>query len=372
MKKILVYGMTGNIGGIENYIMYQYRQFDKSKLHLDFVNAYKNVKIAYYDEIRNNKSEIYDLWNRESWREFLIKHKNEYEAVIFNNTNPLELNMLDLIYDSRAFKRIIIHSHNGGFDQFSIFKNVLNKKLHEKQQEFKKIGAELWACSEFAGRWMFGNNSEFEIIKNGIDTNFFKYDHKVRQDVRNELGLLPDDFVIGNVARFSIQKNNLFLIDILSEILKFNQNAKLVLVGQNVPSFSMIKQLTEIKARLLGVSDKVFFLGLRKDTSRLYQAMDAFILPSLFEGLPVVGVEAQCSGLPCIFSDTITPEVKLLESTVYLPIKSGNAVAVWSNILNNFVNKTNQREKAFMKVREKGFDIQDETIRVQNLLLQDL
>lgn len=372
MKKILVYGMTGNIGGIENYIMYQYRQFDKSKLHLDFINAYKKIKIAYYDEIINNNSKVFDLWDRASWRDFLIKHKGEYDAVIFNNTNPLELNMLDLINDSHAFNRVIIHSHNGGFDQFSILKNFLNKKLQEKQQEFKEIGAEFWACSEFAGRWMFGNNSRFEIIKNGINTDFFKFDYKARQEVRNELGLLPDDFVIGNVARFSIQKNNLFLVDILSKILKLHMNTKLVLIGQNVPSFSMIKQFTEIKARLFGVFDKIIFLGLRNDTSRLYQAMDAFILPSFFEGLPVVGVEAQCSGLPCIFSNTITPEVKLLNSTVYLPIKSGEAAIMWSKALYDFINNDKeQRKNAFIKVREKGFDIKDETMRVQNLLLHD-
>ena len=123
MKKILVYGMTGNIGGIENYIMYQYRQFDESQIHIDFISAYRDVKIAFYDEIISRGSRIFDLSSPHKWEDFLINHSGEYDIIIFNNTNPLELYMLSLVKEKGGFKKIIIHSHNAGLDQLGIIRH---------------------------------------------------------------------------------------------------------------------------------------------------------------------------------------------------------------------------------------------------------
>ena len=364
--------MTGNIGGLENYIMYQYRQFDKSKLHIDFISAYKNVKkIAFQDEILSNGSRIFKLTNYKEWDSFLSSFKGKYHTIIFNNTNPLELYMLSLVKKKGDFRRIIIHSHNGGLDYPAIFKRFFNKDFKRRQKEFKEIGAELWACSEIAGRWMFGNDAEFTIIKNGIDTNTFKFNPEIRKSVRSELGFSDEDYVIGNIARFAIQKNHSFMIQVFHEALKHIPNAKLVLVGQNAPKISMLKQITEMRSFLNGTHKAISFLGLRKDTCRLYQGMDLFILPSLYEGLPVVGVEAQCSGLPCLFSDTITKEAALIETTLYLPIKPVTETAeIWaSEIARLQKSKLNNRINCFETIREKGFDIKQETKKVEDLLL---
>lgn len=369
MKNILVYGMTGNIGGLENYIMYQYRQFDKSKIHMDFVSAYKNTKIAYYDELIQRGSKVYDLSDKGKWKSFLQCYKNIYDIMIFNVTNPLDLYMLNEIKDSKAFKKIIIHSHNGGIDFSKSIKRLMNRAFLRKQKEFKEINAILWACSDIAGKWMFGDDAAFTIIKNGIDTNQFKFNEKVRDEVRQELALSPSDFVIGNIARFAIQKNHKLILKIFEETVKQIPEAKLLLVGQNAPQFSMLKQITQIRAFSHRLSSKIKFLGLRKDADRLYQAFDAFILPSLYEGLPIVGVEAQCSGLPCLFSDTITEEVNLLNTTNYLPISTKAAAKEWASQLERISTMPKERKNAYLSVREKGFDIKTETQKVQKILL---
>ena len=370
MKKILVYGMTGNIGGIENYIMYQYRQFDESQIHIDFISAYRDVKIAFYDEIISRGSRVFDLSSPHKWKDFLRNHSGEYDIIIFNNTNPLELYMLSLVKEIGGFKKIIIHSHNAGLDQLGIMKKHNQALLLKRQEEFRSIEAELWACSRLAGEWMFGKNAEFTVIKNGISTEQFRFSESVRNEVRRELGFSDNDFVIGNIAKFGIQKNHKFLIEIFDRVSRIVPEAKLVLVGQNVSSICMLKQLTALRAVRRGILKRISFLGLRKDTDRLYQAMDAFVLPSLYEGLPVVGVEAQCSGLPCLFSDTITSEVRLLDSTEYFPIKPCAAAGLWARALREISMNKSDRNDAFLKVRMKGFDIKDETERVQQMLLE--
>ena len=370
-RNILVYGMTGNIGGLENYIMYQYRQFDKTKIHVDFISAYRNVKqIAFQEEILANGSKIFHLTTKSEWINFLNENLGRYHTIIFNNTNPLELNMLRIVKEQGGFERIIIHSHNAGIDFSPIIKKITNKALAQRQNEFKEIGATLWACSTLAGKWMFGENADFEIIKNGIDTNRFKFNAEIRREVREELGLTDQDIAIGNVARFAIQKNHKFLIKFFKEFLQVKPKAKLILVGQNAPAISMQKQLTEFRSTIGGIRNKVIFLGLRKDTDRLYQAMDIFVLPSLYEGLPVVGVEAQCSGLPCFFSDTITREAALIEAVKYLPITpQEKAKELWASSIINSDFDIDNRYNAFEVVKEKGFDIREETKRVENLLL---
>lgn len=370
MKKILIYGLTGNIGGIENYIIYQYRQFDKTLLHIDFISAYKNVQIAYYDEIIQNGSQVFDLSSRKKWKQFLLEHHGEYDTIIFNNTNPFELYMLQLVKAQGGFRRIIIHSHNSGLDQPKLLLKLKSKKLRILQNTFKIIHAELWACSTLAGKWMFGDDANFTVIKNGIDTNRFRFSEKIREETRKELGLLENNFAIGNIARFSIQKNHKFTLNIFANVLKHNPSAVLILIGQNVPSFCPLKQITEIRAKRMGIRNKIIFLGLRKDTDRIYQALDAFILPSLYEGLPVVGVEAQTAGLACFFSDKITKEVKLLPRTMFLPIEPKGDAAIWAMELNN-LSINYEREQMYIAVREKGFDIKDETKKVQDMLIQN-
>ena len=174
------------------------------------------------------------------------------------------------------------------------------------------------ACGEKAGEWYFGKNAcktgKVFVLPNAIDIGKYRYNPRDRAKARKDLGI-EDCFVIGHVGRFVPQKNHGFLIRVFSEIRKNRPDARLLLIGDG-PLREDIKRAAE-KA---GIQDAVIFLGSRKDVSVLYNAMDAFALPSLYEGVPVVGLEAQANGLPCVFSDNISEETKAGENTLFLPL----------------------------------------------------
>lgn len=366
MKKVLVYGLTPNIGGLETYIIYQYRVFDESKLHLDFINEYKGKKVAFTEEILSRGSKIYDLTNISSWYHFLKTHKNEYDIIIFNTVNPFILYMLELVKIFGGFKKIIIHSHNGGIDTLKIVKKISYPAFLLERARFNLIKAEKWACSDIAAKWMFGSSKNCTIIKNGIDTEKFKFKDDIRKEIRKELSISDNDYIIGHVGRFAQQKNHVFLIDIFYEASKIIPNTKLLLIGDTVGS-KKIKTAVLEKIKKLKLESKIIMLGMRKDTDRLYQAMDIFLLPSLYEGLPVVGVEAQCSGLPVIFSNTITKEAQINDDATYLPITDAT---LWAEKIKKISEEKKDRSNCYLNVIRNGFDVNIEAKRVEKLLLQ--
>ena len=153
------------------------------------------------------------------------------------------------------------------------------------------------------------------VVNNAIDVDKFKYDEKIRKEKRKELNIKDNQLVIGHIGRFVQQKNHEFLIDIFNEIYKQDKNAILLLIGEGP-----LKEEIQNKVNELGLDKNVKFLGQRSDANELYQAMDAFVLPSLYEGLPVVGVEAQAAGLPCFFSTDMTKETEILDSTKFISL----------------------------------------------------
>ena len=208
------------------------------------------------------------------------------------------------------------------------------------------------------------------VIKNGIDTNTFRYSEEERKKARKELRL-EGKFVIGHIGRFAEQKNHPFLLQFYKIVADHIPNAHLVLIGTNIPNPQKVEEIKQL-SKDLGIYDRISFLGMREDASKLYQAMDIFILPSLYEGLPVVGVEAQAAGLPCLFSDSITKEVELLDETVYLPIKGKTAAELWAKKIIELSSQPfneDKRSNAYRIVAGKGFDVSEETKRVENLLL---
>ena len=173
---------------------------------------------------------------------------------------------------------------------------------------------------------MFGKGAEFEVMYNAIDLDRFRFNAESRAQARADLGLVGNQFAIGHVGRFTAQKNHAFLIDVFSQVAKRRDDAVLLLVGTGEAGAS-VKALVDER----GLTDRVKFLGQRSDVNRLYQAFDAFVLPSLYEGLGLVGVEAQVSGLPCLLSDVITREVDVTGECKFLPIDNS---AVWANEIN--------------------------------------
>lgn len=225
---------------------------------------------------------------------------------------------------------------------------------------FAKVFANYYcACSKYAGIWLFGKNffssGKVTVFNNAVDTSKFAFSTSNRDKLRKELGI-SNKYVIGHIGRFTKQKNHYFLIDIFEQYYKKNSNAVLLLVG-----IGELQDEIKDAVKKKKLEDAVIFFGKRSDVDELYSAMDLFVLPSLYEGLPVVGVEAQVSGLPCIFSNEITREVAITENVYFLPIDG--SVSDWCSQITNFKNLDLKRDK--LKLKDCSFDIK---VQANNLV----
>ena len=221
-----------------------------------------------------------------------------------------------------------------------------------------KVANQYYACGKLAGDFMF-HDSQYSVIHNAINLDDFVYNESERIKTRKQLGL-EDKFVIGHVGRFCRVKNQLFVLDIFTELLKIKNNSVLLLIGKGQD-----EQKIRDKIKALGISDKVRILIGRSDVNDLYQAMDIFILPSLFEGLPVVGIEAQANGLTSFVSDTISPEIVISNSIKQLPLSYGAekwAAEIASASYNRNVN-------AKIELQNAGYDIKIEAEKLQKKYL---
>jgi glycosyltransferase involved in cell wall biosynthesis len=217
-----------------------------------------------------------------------------------------------------------------------------------------------WACGNASGVYYFGKerwDKYGKVIHNAIELDKFGYQESVRIRLRRRYGL-ENAFVIGHVGRFNIQKNHCRLLEIFAAVASHESNARLVLIG--------VGELTNIckeKAKALGIDDKVFFLGLRTDVNEWYQAFDLFLMPSLFEGLPVVSIEAQASGLPCVFSDNVTDEAVLLPLSCRLSLKMSNEE--WAQVILALSMKKRNRKAGADVVSNRGYNINLEANNLQ-------
>lgn len=216
------------------------------------------------------------------------------------------------------------------------------------------------ACSRYAGEWLFGkklvNSEKVKIFNNAIDPEKYKFNPAVRKHIREEFNL-QDAYVVGHVGRFCFQKNHDRLISIFQEIYNKRPNAVLMLVGIGELQDKIKKKVAELK-----LEKSVFFLGARTDVNELYQAMDVFVLPSRYEGLPVVGIEAQAAGLPCVFSKQMTEETIIMPETTMLDLKE--STETWADRIIQFENF--KRLDTTLLIQEKGFDIRSEADKLMN------
>ena len=362
MNKVLQIGMTDNLGGIENYLINYYRNIDKTKVQFDFINIYPN-DLCFQDELISGGSKVYKVSN---YYKHPIKYIKEVKKIIKDNNYEIihcNMNSAVMIYPLIAAKLgkakvIIAHSHNASSD-----KGFVKSLLHSINKHFISLFAnKFFACSDKAGKWFYSkrilNSNNYYVIKNAINTDKFKYNEEVRNNKRKELNIGKDTLVIGHVGRFNKQKNHTFLIDIFNELHKKNNNSKLILVGIG-PLYDEI----ENKIKQLNLSDDVLLLGQRNDVNELMQAMDIFVLPSLYEGLPLVGVEAQASGLNCIFSSSVTNTLSLFDKNKFISLK--DSASYWADTILD--NKENDRSNCFKIVNEKGFNISIEANRLINI-----
>lgn len=349
-------------GGVESVVMNYYRHIDRTKIQFDFICDEDSTNIP-YDEIEQLGGRVILVPPYQKVFEYqkdLIKiFKDNNYKIVHSHLNTLS------VFPLRAAKKAgvpvrIAHSHS-----------TTNKKEWKKNlvkqilRPFSKVYAtDYMCCSELAGRWLFGNKEydkgNIYLLNNAIELDKFKYDEQLRNKKRKELNIKDDTLVIGHVGRFVEQKNHRFLIDIFNEVHKQKENSILLLVGQG-PLMEEIKE----KVKTLGIEDSVKFLGQRNDVNELYQSFDVFCLPSLYEGLPVVGIEAQATGLLCVLSDDMTKETKVSNETEFLPLKQ--SASVWAKIILNKQLMLLDKNNTTKKMSAVGYDINIESFKLEKI-----
>ena len=212
----------------------------------------------------------------------------------------------------------VLHSHNTQLQTRSRVSHLIARVL---RHFFRFSATHYFACSDLAAEWLFPpsvcKKKNYKILQNGVDLKQFLFNPEIRSELRTKLGISENQLLLGHVGRFMPQKNHGFLLEIFASVAEKKPDARLMLIGSGVHRAD-----AEKKAAELGITDKVLFIGSVENVSDYLQAMDLFVMPSLFEGLPVTGIEAQAAGLPCIFSDTITRELAITDLAEYLPINS--------------------------------------------------
>ncbi len=276
-----------------------------------------------------------------------------YDAVHIHGDVAYKLLVYSVAARLAGVGKIILHSHASGTDGAH---RDIKRRLHLLSRRFLKwTGTEYVSCSDLAADWMFPNVNakKITIIHNGVDLDKFRFSPDARQAMR-EAWDLGDAFVLGHVGRFEYQKNHTYLIDVFRAVKDRIPGARLFLVGEG----SLQEEIRK-KVDRCGLSGDVIFAGLSREVPKLLSAFDLFVLPSHFEGLPIVGVEAQAAGLPVLFADTITREAKLTGDAQFLPIGEGD-IARWTDAVEACRDK--ERNDPYDSLKAQHFSL-DDTIR---------
>lgn len=319
MDKIKVIHFIDRIarGGTQAILYDWLKHIDRDKVQFDFL-VFRNGQDEYIGKFKELGCNIYQISplsikNVPRFMADLKKFFDEHKYDIAHGHSKSKNVFFLYVAKMHGVPVRIAHSHNTQFQRMALIGEMMKPLL-------KMVATDFYACSEIAGAWLFGEKAlkqgNVSIVKNGVDIEKFRFDEYTRLQYRRELEL-DDAIVYGHIGKYTEQKNHIFLLEIFAEIKKMQPSAKLLLIGSGTDAF-----VTAINKRIkeLNLDKSVIQLGLRSDVPKLLQAIDVFVLPSLYEGLPVVGVEAQVSGLPLLLSDSITREVKLLDSTQYMSL----------------------------------------------------
>ncbi len=350
--------------GVETMLMNYYRHMNHDVIQFDFLC--NKTKPGAYDE------EINQLGGR-------IFHTPGLNPIKY----PKYLKyMQQLLKENKEYK--VIEAHNGAFGVYALYAAKKNKvpvrifhahgasitkdlkwplKLFCKSK-IRSCTTHNYTCGVAAAEFYFGkdvvNASQFEFIPNAIEVEKFIFNKNVREKMREEYGL-KDKHVIGHVGRFMLQKNHTFLLDVFKKYREKDEKAVLVLLGDGE-----LQDKMKEKVELLQISDSVLFVGNVKNVNEWYQAFDVFMLPSLYEGLPVVGVEAQAADLPCIFSSSVTQEIKMLNKSSFLSLDA--SLDEWVAEIENKIVERNRKNVEDI-ITSRHYNIKEEAIRLQNRYL---
>lgn len=370
MERIAIMMGKMHSGGKKNLVMEYYRNIDRSKIQFDFICDSDSNSIP--------REEIEQLGGR------------VYRVAPYQN---IFKNLIDIKKILKKNNYKIIHGYNGTMNVFAMFIGWIcgvpiriNESIsmaHDADRKtiIKKILKPFSKCfsthymanGEICGRWQFGDKlyeqGKVAVFKTIIDTEKYNYDITLRNKCRKEFNM-EDNIVIGHIGRLTEQKNTLFIIDIFNEIYKREKKAKFLIIGDGNLREIMLK-----KIKLLGLKEVVLYLGRREDIHQFYNAMDCFVLPSLYEGLPVVGVEAEAYGLPVFFSSVIPRESNVCDDLgIFISLKK--SPEDWAKIIikktkDTMINRVNHSKQ----VKLAGFDSKTEAkklFKYYNILLNSL
>lgn len=356
-------------GGIENFVMNVYRNIDREKVQFDFL-AHYGREAAFNDEIRAMGGRIYEMpairdethvyyWKLFEYigalKKFFKEHK-EYKIIHGQMTNTASIYMP--IAKRHGVTTRIAHSHNshGKVGMLGVVTDILKKPVF-------KYATDLFACSEAAAKYFYPESyikaGKVKIVPNAVDAGRFRFNPEKRKQMRAEFGV-EDKLVIGCVGRFRTEKNQGFLLGVLKEALLLESNTVLLFAGDGPLEDDVKKKAVE-----MGIADKCIFLGMRSDIPDVMQAMDVLAMPSLFEGLPVTGIEAQASGLHCVVADGVTREMNAIDMVTYISLDASKEE--WAKTL--VENARKERRDTYEQLKAAGYDIHTTAAWLQEFYL---
>lgn len=360
--KVLYYNTSLLKGGTDTYMLEVVKNINHKKFQVDVViKDGDKVDEFMFGILEKAGAKVYlakgSLKERLSFIVNVLKqNKGNYQVMHINATSPATGIIAYYAKKYGKIKKVIFHSHMGGNDNGKGISDLVGSKMMFKYSD------KLVSCSNVASIFMFGqkyvNNHEVKILNNSVDLDKFDFNKTTRKKVRAELGISDKTFVVLHVGRFAPQKNHKLLVDVFSQILKKDKTAKLMLIGDGVLLQEVYKQV-----KLLKIEKSVLFMGLRNNVEDFMQAADCFVMTSLHEGLPIVAVESQASGLPCVFSSNISHETKLCDNVNFVGLDE--PLKAWANTI--LASKRITRVSTKEILEQRGFDKKSAIKKIEKL-----
>lgn len=368
MKILEIFGEPIANGGQESFVINVLKAIDLTNLQIDLLTPYDCENNFYKSIVESKGGKVFEFGiaftpgrSRKNIYKSLLKFlkENNYDVVHVHSGSISVLMYAAKAASKAKVKKIIVHSHCAAERKTLKYRAVKLMSL----LPMKKYPTHYCACSQIAGEWKFSKSivrKKLIILKNGVDIKEFSFKNALRKNIRNKSGISQDDFVVGHVGRFSYQKNHEYLLKIFKELKRISPNSKLMLIG----SGELYDEVKE-QAKRGGISNDVILVGNVDNVADYMQAMDVFVLPSRFEGLPIVGVEAQAAGLPVITSVNVSRELNICRNVSFLELSED--ISVWVDEIRKYINAP--RLDNSNTLVDSGYDIKSTAEKIRNIYL---